>query len=146
MVINKVTSNYYINDTKFTFAEVEQFLKEDHHIDLDHDRFLILQGEVESISMMPPKAQNPNETGLLEYLEDIIGSSKYTEDVETIRGNLERMREEKNEKQSNVSTIKASINDLHSEKEEMLNFLKLENKYYRLLLLADFSNFGRLKN
>ena len=45
-------------------------------IDLDHNRFLILQGEVEQISQMKPKAENPNEEGMLEYLEDIIGSSR----------------------------------------------------------------------
>lgn len=27
--------------------------------------------------MMKPKSQNPHETGLLEYLEDIIGTDKY---------------------------------------------------------------------
>ena len=45
-------------------------------IDLDHNRFLILQGEVEQISQMKVKAENPNEEGMLEYLEDIIGSSR----------------------------------------------------------------------
>ena len=30
---------------------------------------VILQGEVELISLMPPKARNENETGMLEYLE-----------------------------------------------------------------------------
>lgn len=36
-----------------------------------------LQGEVEQISMMKPKGQSEHETGLLEYLEDIIGTDKY---------------------------------------------------------------------
>jgi len=35
------------------------------------------QGEVEQISMMKPKGQTEHETGLLEYLEDIIGTDKY---------------------------------------------------------------------
>lgn len=38
---------------------------------------IVLQGEVEQISMMKPRSQNPHETGLLEYLEDIIGTDKY---------------------------------------------------------------------
>ena len=42
-------------------------------IDLDHNRFLILQGEVESISLMKPKALTEHDTGMLEFLEDIIG-------------------------------------------------------------------------
>jgi structural maintenance of chromosome 4 len=32
--------------------------------------------------MMKPKAQNPHETGLLEYLEDIIGTDKYVPLIE----------------------------------------------------------------
>ena len=32
---------------------------------------------MEQISMMKPKAQTEHETGLLEYLEDIIGTDKY---------------------------------------------------------------------
>jgi structural maintenance of chromosome 4 len=31
----------------------------DKGIDLDHNRFLILQGEVEQISLMKPKGSNP---------------------------------------------------------------------------------------
>jgi len=86
----KAHSSYYIDDKKTSFEEVQVFLKERHQIDLDHDRFLILQGEVESISMMPSKGSNPNETGLLEYLEDIIGSSKYTDKVEELKLILEQ--------------------------------------------------------
>ena len=43
---------------------------------------LFLQGEVEQISMMKPKALTPHETGLLEYMEDIIGTDKYVEEIE----------------------------------------------------------------
>ena len=32
--------------------------------------------------MMKPKGQTPHETGLLEYLEDIIGTDKYVERIE----------------------------------------------------------------
>jgi structural maintenance of chromosome 4 len=37
---------------------------------------------VELISLMPPKARNENETGMLEYLEDIIGSNRLIEQIE----------------------------------------------------------------
>lgn len=40
------------------------------------------QGEVEQISMMKPKGQTEHETGLLEYLEDIIGTDKYIPKLE----------------------------------------------------------------
>ena len=49
-------SDYYINDKKSNFKEVTDLLK-GKGIDLDNNRFLILQGEVEQISMMKPKAQ-----------------------------------------------------------------------------------------
>ena len=32
--------------------------------------------------MMKPKALTPHETGLLEYLEDIVGTDKYVEQIE----------------------------------------------------------------
>jgi structural maintenance of chromosome 4 len=32
--------------------------------------------------MMKPKGQNPGDTGLLEYLEDIIGTDKYAPKIE----------------------------------------------------------------
>jgi structural maintenance of chromosome 4 len=38
-------------------------------IDLENNRFLILQGEVESISQMVPKSGSEEKPGLLEYLE-----------------------------------------------------------------------------
>lgn len=51
------------------------------------DQFIVsvafsLQGEVEQISLMKPKAQTPHDEGFLEYLEDIIGSNKYVERID----------------------------------------------------------------
>jgi len=34
---------------------------------------------------MKPKSQNQNETGLLEYLEEIIGSSQHVEAIESLQ-------------------------------------------------------------
>jgi len=36
-----------------------------------------IQGEVEQIALMKPKAVNEHGDGMLEYLEDIIGSSRF---------------------------------------------------------------------
>ena len=41
-----------------------------------------LQGEVEQISMMKPRALTPHDTSLLDYLEDIIGTDKYITPIE----------------------------------------------------------------
>jgi len=75
------TSKYLLNGRTSNFTEVTEIFKE-KGVDLDNNRFLILQGEVEQISMMKPKAQGPHDEGLLEYLEDIIGSNKYVERIE----------------------------------------------------------------
>ena len=83
------SSQYYVNDRSKPFSEVQELLKA-RGIDLVHNRFLILQariigdclstflsdllqGEVEQIAMMKPKAQTEHDEGLLEYIEDIIG-------------------------------------------------------------------------
>jgi structural maintenance of chromosome 4 len=45
-------------------------------------RASFLQGEVEQIAMMKPKAQGPHDEGLLEYLSDIIGCDHYNEQID----------------------------------------------------------------
>lgn len=87
-------SDYYINDRKSNFTEVTALLK-GKGIDLDNNRFLILQGEVEQISMMKPKGQTEHETGLLEYLEDIIGTDKYIPMLEESSKKLEELNEKR---------------------------------------------------
>lgn len=48
------TSKYFINNKSSSVSEVTSLLKQ-RGIDLDNNRFLILQGEVEQISLMKPK-------------------------------------------------------------------------------------------
>jgi structural maintenance of chromosome 4 len=59
------TSQYKLNGKNCSFRQVASYLKS-KGIDLDNNRFLILQGEVEMISMMPPKGRNESDDGLLE--------------------------------------------------------------------------------
>ena len=111
-------------------------------IDLDHNRFLILQGEVEQISLMRPKGLNQNETGLLEYLEDIIGSNKYVEEIET----LERVLEECNERRiEQTNRVKASQNEMRSLDEARLiavTWIKKERRSLKLLTYRFFMDLG----
>ncbi|KAK2077533.1 hypothetical protein QBZ16_004378 [Prototheca wickerhamii] len=85
-------SDYFIDGRKSNFTEVTTLLK-GKGIDLDNNRFLILQGEVEQISMMKPKAQTEHETGLLEYLEDIIGTNRFLEPLKESAKRLEEFGE-----------------------------------------------------
>ncbi|CAI5503547.1 unnamed protein product [Closterium sp. Naga37s-1] len=97
------TSKYHVDDHATTFTEVTRLLKA-KGVDLDNNRFLILQvraaaklvktvGEVEQIAMMKPKAQGPHDEGLLEYLEDIIGSNRYIEQIDAGAKQLEELNE-----------------------------------------------------
>jgi structural maintenance of chromosome 4 len=88
------TSKYYINDRGSNFTEVTKLLK-GKGVDLDNNRFLILQGEVEQISLMKPKSQGPHDEGFLEYLEDIIGTNQYVEKIEEASKQLEMLNEKR---------------------------------------------------
>lgn len=83
------SSKYHVDSKVVSRAEVVDLLKK-HGIDMDNNRFLILQGEVEHIATMKPKAANPgDDNGLLEYLEDIIGSNKFVEPIAVATKELE---------------------------------------------------------
>lgn len=91
-----------INGVESTFKEVQELLSS-KGIDLEHNRFLILQGEVEQISLMKAKAQNENEVGLLEYLEDIIGSNKHVQRIGELDKEIETREDERREKLTRVN-------------------------------------------
>ncbi|GAA5891007.1 hypothetical protein JCM6882_008881, partial [Rhodosporidiobolus microsporus] len=88
------STRYTVNGKTTSPGEVKQLLL-GRGIDLTHNRFLILQGEVESIAQMPPKGRTASEEGLLEYLEDIIGTADYKPLIETAVEEVERMGEER---------------------------------------------------
>ena len=48
--------------------------------------------------MMKPKAQSEHEEGMLEYLEDIIGSSRFKEPIEQLANEVEMLNEARGEK------------------------------------------------
>lgn len=52
---------------------------------------------------MKAKAQNENETGLLEYLEDIIGSNTYVQRIAELDKEVEVREEERREKFTRVN-------------------------------------------
>ncbi|KAF9378758.1 hypothetical protein CPB97_009383 [Podila verticillata] len=120
------SSKYFINNFLSSYTEVTKLLK-GRGIDLDHKRFLILQGEVESISQMKAKAQNEHEDGLLEYLEDIIGTSAYKETIEKSAVDLEALNDERSERLTRVKYVEKEKESLESKKREAEAFLKNEN-------------------
>merc|ERR1740117_70211 len=90
-------SKYYLDGKISNYHDVTELLKK-RGVDLVHNRFLILQGEVEQIALMKPKAPNEHEDGLLEYLEDIIGSNRHVEPINekmVVVDQLSEVRQEK---------------------------------------------------
>uniref|UniRef100_A0A8C2DF41 Structural maintenance of chromosomes protein n=1 Tax=Cyprinus carpio TaxID=7962 RepID=A0A8C2DF41_CYPCA len=114
------SSSYHINGKKATFKDVGTLLRS-HGIDLDHNRFLILQGEVEQIAMMKPKGQTEHDEGMLEYLEDIIGSCRLKEPISILCRRVELLNEQRGEKKS----------ALEGEKNKAVEFLSLENDVFK---------------
>jgi structural maintenance of chromosome 4 len=116
------SSKYQINNKTVQFKDVATYL-ESHGIDLDNNRFLILQGEVEMISMMPPIGRNGNDDGLLEYLEDIIGSQKFVPATTTAAEQVEKLSEVRLEKLHRVQTVEREKESLVSAKVEAESLL-----------------------
>lgn len=121
------SSEYLINNKRSNYKEVTSLLKE-KGIDLDHKRFLILQGEVESIAQMKPKGEKENDDGLLEYLEDIIGTSNYKTAIEDSFKSIEELNEVCQEKENRFKIVEKEKNSLESNKNDALLFLSKEKE------------------
>uniref|UniRef100_A0A0D9WI72 Structural maintenance of chromosomes protein n=1 Tax=Leersia perrieri TaxID=77586 RepID=A0A0D9WI72_9ORYZ len=119
------TSKYYINDRGSNFTEVTKLLK-GKGVDLDNNRFLILQGEVEQISLMKPKSQGPHDEGFLEYLEDIIGTNQYVEKIEEASKQLEVLNEKRTASVQMLKLAEKERDSLESAKNEAETFMLKE--------------------
>jgi structural maintenance of chromosome 4 len=111
------SSTYKLNGKPCSFQIVAEYLAE-KGIDLDNNRFLILQGEVEMISMMPPKGKTEHDEGLLEYLEDIIGSNAFVADTNVAAQKVELLSELRQEKLNRVKAIEQEKDSLEGAKVE----------------------------
>ena len=120
-------SSYFLNEKKSTFSEVRELLQ-GHHIDLANNRFLILQGEVELISQMKPKAPSPHEDGLLEYIEDIIGSNRLIEEIDKAVEQLVTLNQDRAQQLNRVRAVEQAKDGLEGAKNEAEQFLSLEGE------------------
>ncbi len=99
-------------------------------IDLNNNRFLILQGEVEQISLMKPKAPNEHEEGILEYIEDIIGSNRYIPAIEESIRAVEKLNEERVLHLNRVRAVENEKANLEGAKIEAENYLEIQSKIF----------------
>lgn len=81
---------------------------------------------------MKPKAQNENDTGMLEFLEDIIGTSRYKEPLEKLAGKVEELTELKVEKLNRLRVVQKEKEALEEPMQEAMEYLKTENTIIRL--------------
>ncbi|KAJ2699198.1 Structural maintenance of chromosomes protein 4 [Coemansia sp. IMI 209128] len=120
-------SKYMVNGSSSSYTEVTSLLRS-KGIDLDHKRFLILQGEVENISQMKAMGQSENEVGLLEYLEDIIGTSAYKGQIEEARKQVDELNVARSERLHRVKIVEKEKNSLEDKKNEALAYIQTENE------------------
>ncbi|SPP82285.1 structural maintenance of chromosomes protein 4 [Drosophila guanche] len=124
------SSYYQINGRRAQVKDVVKLLKT-HHVDLEHNRFLILQGEVESIAMMKPKGLTENETGMLEYLEDIVGTQRYKQPLDQINQRVDQLTDDRTEKHNRCKLAERDMKDLEQPFNEAVEYLKKENDLVR---------------
>jgi len=87
---------------------------------------------------MKPKALNPNDTGLLEYLEEIIGSCVHVEEIEKLAKLLEDVNEKRIEQTNRVKASKSELDNLEDDRKVALNYLIQERRFWKL---ENFRNF-----
>ena len=121
------TSKYFIDAKTSSFTEVTTLLKT-HGVDLNNNRFLILQGEVEQISMMKPKGQTPGDEGLLEYLEDIIGTNQYVDPIEEKAKALETLNDQRGGQVNRLKLVEKERDALGGAKAEAETFMAKERE------------------
>ncbi|GFE55089.1 chromosome condensation protein [Babesia ovis] len=119
------TSKYRINGRTATQKDVSNSLKS-FGMDLYNNRFLILQGEVEQIAQMKPKATKPEEEGLLEYLEDIIGTNQYLDAIREAQKSYEEMQEQHQERFNRARVAQKEVEDLLESKREADEYIAKE--------------------
>ena len=76
---------------------------------------------------MKPKAENEHEVGMLEYLEDIIGSSRFKEPIAQLVKRVELQSEIRDEKWNRCKIAKSELEDLRAPMEAALRYVQLEN-------------------
>ncbi|KAF7268607.1 hypothetical protein GWI33_018297 [Rhynchophorus ferrugineus] len=129
LIIDKDRDNYEIvPGSEFVVSRTANKDNSSYYELNDYNRFLILQGEVEQIAMMKSKGEKEGESGMLEYLEDIIGTTRYKKPIEQLNERLDILSEKRSEKLNRLRLVENELEQLKAPMEEAVDFLKTENK------------------
>lgn len=99
---------------------------------MNNNRFLILQGEVEQISLMKPITHKREEPGLLEYLEDIIGSYKYVDQITELNDSLVDVRKSKETEMLLLHDMGKELEGMAESKASAIAYFDIEKKLLTL--------------
>ncbi|CCW62947.1 unnamed protein product [Phytomonas sp. EM1] len=133
-VFRSGVSQYYIDGVRQTQKSVMECLIQ-HGVDLEHNRFLILQGEVEQIALMKPKAEKEGEEGLLEYLDDLIGTSDYVERISAATRSAEAAQLERLDALDREHKLRAEREALDDAKNSTMAFVIKDNQLQKTLIV-----------
>lgn len=81
---------------------------------------------------MKPKGQTENDTGMLEFLEEIIGTTRYKVPLEKLADRVEILTERRVEKLHRLRVVQKEKEALEEPMQEALQYLKIENCIIRL--------------
>lgn len=81
--------------------------------------------------MMKPKSESENDDGMLEYLEDIIGTNRYKEPIEAFVKNVDALQEERNAALDRVNMAEQDMLAKKELRDEAIDFLRLCNDMTR---------------
>ncbi|GFR22670.1 structural maintenance of chromosomes protein 4 [Trichonephila clavata] len=118
-------SYYEMNGKVIQYKEIKKALKK-HGIDMDYTRFLILQGEIESISQMKPVG-NHEKAGMLDYIEDIIGSNRFADSIALLKEAWNVKNSEDKEKRAMLRLVAKERDELREPRNKAIEFLRLDN-------------------
>lgn len=80
---------------------------------------------------MKAKAQNEHEDGLLEYLEDIIGTTKYKQPIEDANKDVEELNDQRGEKLNRLRVVEREKGALEDKKKDAEDYLRDTNELTR---------------
>lgn len=137
------STKYYLNNVEAKQQEVIDLLMK-KGVDLVNNRFMILQGEVEQIASMDPKGRNADNPGLLEYLEEIIGSNKDVGKIQELEQQIEGLVIEKTEKSMVYYDSKKDLDSLDQHKQQVFEMLTLNKQIFCLNHMIHSYNLKRV--
>jgi structural maintenance of chromosome 4 len=76
---------------------------------------------------MKPKAENENQEGMLEYLEDIIGSNRLKEPIHKLQNRLEKIDEQRATQLQRFNHAEKEKMTLEEPVSKVLSKMRLEN-------------------